>query len=413
MNIDTLENDPLINVLMQYHGSINKLIQRGAIIDHRQGEFVMAKIPASAIRAISNIEGVVQMELSKPVKYELDVSRNAIGVNLAHNTFPYRGNGIVVGIIDTGIDYDNDAFKTADLSTSRIQYIWDQTIDGDPPSTPSYLHFGTEWNNAEINAGGLAHIDKAGHGTRVAGIIAGNGKSSLGQTDFIGIAPEADLVVVKILVEEKDPIWFPENSFWENVLKGIRYIKEKAKELNKPWVINLSIGGNHGPRNGTSSFEKWMGEYINNSEYRNDGRIIVKSAGNNGYDPTMPNPDQKRKIHAGRTGPASVDFEITDIQPTGNTFAVEIYFPQEDVFSVTIQSPNGYVVGPIEKSDDPRLSNIDGGATLDGWISVSNGGRNANVSQYAERVDDIAIITISDNEEHTGIPGPPADGTWT
>ncbi len=395
LGIKSAENDPIVHVIMEYNGSLNKLKHLN-VVGSQRGSFITAEFPLSKLDEIKKLDGVVEIELSKGVYPELDLSRGVVFANLAHNSFAYRGNGIIVGIIDTGIDYNNDAFKTADLSSSRIQYIWDQTSDGASP--PGYT-YGTEYNNIMINSGLVAQKDDHGHGTHVTGIIAGNGQSGQGQTNFIGIAPEADIIMVKFL-DEKEYDYFPiDNPFSYRVLDGIAYIREKAMEANKPYVVNLSLGLRSGQRNGNSVFERAVAEEINNQNFRNDGRIIVKAAGNAGYDPTHPDAREENKIHAGGNTPGNVQFDVTHIQYNNNQIGVELYLPKGSGYSIQITSPNNYSMGPVAKYY------WDGGPTPDGWIMVSHS---------ASDIKNEAICTIIlGDSEVTGEEATLAAGTWT
>ena len=120
-----------------------------------------------------------------------------------------RGKGTLIGIVDSGIDYENAEFRNED-GTTRIVSLWDQSVNGRPPA--GYLA-GTEYTREQIDAA-LATEDKevrrqmvktsdvSGHGTAVAGIAAGNGRGSEGRR-FRGAAPEAELIIVKMGAPER------------------------------------------------------------------------------------------------------------------------------------------------------------------------------------------------------------------
>lgn len=186
----------------------------------------------------------------------LGVTRNAASADLAN----VDGTGVVVGIVDTGIDFRHADFVTSGGAT-RLKWLWDQTDVAGPapsgfPCTNQITPFvendcGTEWTNAQLNAslpsgGPVREIDKAGHGTHVAGIAAGNGRATGGGVPagtFVGLAPKADLIVVK--TDFSTP----------GIIDGINYIVARAAALGERAVINLSLGGQIDPHDGTSIFD--------------------------------------------------------------------------------------------------------------------------------------------------------------
>ena len=186
------------------------------------------------------------------------------------------GKNVIIGIIDSGIDYMHPDFIDNN-NTSRILYIWDQTINNINKIPEGFTH-GVEFTNQDINQAIssnnpyeiVPHVDTIGHGTAVAGIAAGNGRSSNGQN--IGVAPEASLIIVKL--GEKG---FPSFARTTEFMRGLKYIVDKAQKLQMPVCINISYGTNDGPHNGQSLFEN----FIDNISQRWKTSIIVAS-GNEG-----------------------------------------------------------------------------------------------------------------------------------
>ena len=154
-----------------------------------------------------------------------------------------RGKGTLIGIVDSGIDYENAEFRNED-GTTRIVSLWDQSVNGRPPAGYSA---GTEYTREQIDAA-LATEDKevrrqmvktsdvSGHGTAVAGIAAGNGRGSEGRR-FRGAAPEAELIIVKMGAPREGG--FPRTT---ELMRGVDYIVRKAVELRRPVAINISFG---------------------------------------------------------------------------------------------------------------------------------------------------------------------------
>ena len=168
--------------------------------------------------------------------------------------FPLLGKGVLLGIVDSGIDYENPDFRNAD-GTTRIAALWDQTVETGLP--PAGYNVGTEFTSQQINAAlqTAGHEERfrlvpsrdiSGHGTAVAGIAAGNGRGSQGGR-YRGVAPEAELLIVKMGIPGE--YGFPRTT---QLMRGVDYIIRKAEELKKPVAVNISFGntyGSHEPYN--------------------------------------------------------------------------------------------------------------------------------------------------------------------
>lgn len=194
----------------------------------------------------------------------LDIADTKSGVSQVWNTVKdqrgraVRGQGTLVGIVDTGIDYRNPDFKNAN-GTTRIKYIWDQTSRG---KVPTGFAYGNECASTAINNGSCAERDVEGHGTHVAGIAAGNGRSS-NPPRYVGVANQADIAVVKLRATKET-----------DIVDGCRYLIQKAQQLREPLVINLSLGADGEPHDGSGT----VGQAL--SQLTASGRIVVAAAGN-------------------------------------------------------------------------------------------------------------------------------------
>jgi Subtilisin-like serine proteases len=135
----------------------------------------------------------IPLEIGEPHNDTMRINNRINDVHNGLSPLPsgYSGNGVIIGFIDTGIDFNNADFKNPNGST-RIISLWDQTIAG----TSTKFGYGTDWDSTEINAGlPSAHNDQYGHGTTVAGTGAGNG---LANGKNKGVAYNADLIVVEV-----------------------------------------------------------------------------------------------------------------------------------------------------------------------------------------------------------------------
>ena len=248
--------------------STNLVLSYGGKVGTIAGDIFTAEIPVSSIKDIALKNEISYMEASHQMHICLDSSRSDIKADLVQNGYnlpqAYKGDNVILGFVDTGIDWRHADFKTSD--TTRVLNIWDMSGIGTPPSGYSY---GMEYTQAQIIANQCLEQDVEGHGTHVAGIAGGNGSASL-NGKYTGIAPNANIIFVK--GERSDSSGFAD----ADVIDGCNYIFTKAQALGKPAVINLSLGGQSGPHDGTSLYEQSL------SNLTGAGKIIVAAAGNDG-----------------------------------------------------------------------------------------------------------------------------------
>lgn len=189
----------------------------------------------------------------------LDLALPLTGTNLAHLGAigldqALQGQGVLIGIVDTGIDLQHRDFW--DQGRCRVLEVWDQELN-------------RFYTAAQIEAGQSGPRDADGHGTHVAGIAAGNGASAPGDAaggPFVGHAPQADLLVVASSLLEAD------------ILRAAEWIFQTALELGRPCVLNLSLETHLGAHDGNSLFENEL------EALSGPGRLIVCAAGNSADD---------------------------------------------------------------------------------------------------------------------------------
>lgn len=225
-------------------------------------------IPVDRIEALGAVDGVRQVQAGQRGQINMDLSRKAIKMDSVQDYGPLdarvpslRGEGVVVGIVDGGIEYAHPNFYDPDDAGSfRIRRVWSQREKGTPPVGYDY---GAEFTTKDDILKAEYSKDNETHGTHVAGIAAGTGCG----TEFKGIASKADMVVV------------PTTLVSGEVLDGVKYIYDYAVSVGKPCVVNLSIGAHVGPHDGTSAFDRAL------DEMKAPGFIVVGAAGNEGDKP--------------------------------------------------------------------------------------------------------------------------------
>lgn len=251
----------------------------GIVVNSVLPSFVTAWATLEQIERLSTFADVRYISAPAEDRLQNDISVAASGAALLHagrlNNTVYKGKGTIVAVFDTGIDWDHPDFRNpTDQTKSRILRLWDQTITagaGEVP--PAGFSYGVEYTQAQINdeldgtpANLVREKDINGHGTHVAGTAAGNG-SALSSKKYTGMAPEADLIIIK-----GGDGSFPQS----NTVDAITYLKGLANTLGRPIVLNMSIGGQDGPHDGTLAHEQAVDDFTGSGT----GRVIVISAGN-------------------------------------------------------------------------------------------------------------------------------------
>ncbi|NJM14978.1 MAG: S8 family serine peptidase [Bacteroidales bacterium] len=353
------EDDPIVSVFLDYEGNIDSLLNNNVSIGTRIGSLMTARFPLSKFEFISNLTGVKKIELGKPLHKFLDKSLGIIKADLAGLDFNKTGEGVVVGIIDDGVYHQHPTFSE-DGSGTRIKHLWDMTSELCNTSPPINFDYGCAWNSSHVTGKQCLMQDGSNHGTGVAAIAAGNGRSeyATGATPFIGISPKADLVVVKILPANyvHDRI----TNTTTSVIDGLKFISDKAISLNKPWVANISVGSYFGPRDGSSLYERMVFDIVNQPSY-GKGRIVVCAAGNNGYSATEKNYEDR--IHSRGTASGEKTFVVNSSNETSEVrteqMVIEIFFKESTSYSFSLISPNK-TYGPLNPGEFYFGDNTDG-----------------------------------------------------
>lgn len=260
------------------------------------------------------------------------------------------GQCTLVGIIDTGIDYQHPAFRNEDGST-RIFSIWDQTDQSSTP--PEGFTFGSEYSRQQINAALLSNdalslvptSDADGHGTAIASIISGSIHSD---NSFGGIVPYSELIVVKLKQAKqnlKNIFFIPEDKlcFQESdIILGIRYLITIAKKMARPLVICLAMGSSQGSHDGQGV----MSEYLENL-VRLSGINISIAAGDEGN-------RNRHYFENINSAPYGTGFQL-NVDGDDKKFAIEIWPSVPGRPAIEIISPNQMTTGRIEPSFEECL----------------------------------------------------------
>lgn len=305
------------------------------------GEFSIIYIDTDNLNLITSIIGGNRPELLPVVFGPLGrPNLEAAGIAPMHGQ-PYltlKGQGVLLGFVDTGIDYTQKAFMYED-GASKIKYIWDQTIDGAPPDG---LHFGTEYTDTQINQALSAedpfsvvpHRDNVGHGTFLASVAASRDDGL-----YVGAAPDADIIAVKLRKARKfllDEYLVPEaqESVFESVdiMLGVDYIVNRADALNRPVAICIGLGSNIGGHDGFNPLEEYLSSVSNRA-----GVCVSVAAGN----------ESQARHHCQGVLSAKGSSHNIDIKVAEGSggFWLGIWNSAADRLSVAVRSPTGEVIG--------------------------------------------------------------------
>lgn len=357
------------DLIVKYSGSLEAVRGLAVSVNEMVNEYAVVTVAESRIPLLSQLAEVEYIEKPKRLFFQVENGKRVSCIsNVQQAPFSLRGKGVLVGIVDSGIDYTLDDFRNMD-GTTRIYSLWDQSIAGNPP--PGY-EVGTEYTREEINlaltAGNVQERrqivpsqDVSGHGTAVAGIAAGSGRrAAMGQpgqgavggqglaggqgmqvvqgtqagqslqNSQVGVAPESELIVVKMGNPRSDG--FPRTT---ELMMGVDYIIRKAQELGMPVAVNISFGNTYGSHDGTSLLERYLDDISNYWK-----SVICVGSGNEG-------------TTAGHTAGVltmgkeqEIQFGVQESEPTVN---IQIWKSYVDEFGISIVSPSGVRVGPIQE----------------------------------------------------------------
>jgi len=273
------------------------------------------------------------------------ISLEEVGVDRLR-TIPYLsflGQGILLGFIDTGIDYMNPLFKNVN-NTTRIVSIWDQTIEN-PQASEDIFYYGTEYAREQIdlalqNDSPMSIVpskDDIGHGTTLAGLAGGSYSKA---NDFSGVAPSSEFVIVKLKEANpnlRDFFLVPSNVTCyssDDIMFGLQYLVNVSKKENKPIAICIGIGTNQGDHLGLDTLSNMISSLANQV-----GISIVIASGNEGNSGHHYYGEIDKT-----TGNTVVELNVGENE---NDFTMELWGNTPGTYSIDITSPSGEFIPRI------------------------------------------------------------------
>ena len=324
------------DVIILYSGTLERVSETAESVTPLLKNFAIVRIREENIEKLASLEEVIYIEKPKRLFFEVADGRRVSCIDAVQTPrFRLTGKGVLIGVIDSGIEYANADFRQEDGAT-RIRFLWDQTVEGTPPEG---YRIGSEFSAEQINEAlqqpnrtmrlqKVPSVDISGHGTAVAGVAAGNGKNSGGR--YRGTAPDAELIIVKL--GNPGGVGFPRTA---ELMQAVDYIVQKAEMLQMPVSVNISFGNTYGAHNGTSLPERFL------DAAAQIGRTLISvGTGNEGAE-------------AGHTSGFVREGEETSVplgvQERQGAFSLQIWTDYTDVIGVTIKTPSGERVSPIRE----------------------------------------------------------------
>ena len=336
-------------LIVRYNGSLESLRDEGIRVDELAAGYAVLVVPESRIEQVSAMEQIVYIEKPKRLFFASNMARAASclstiqtssgsgtgGVGAGAGVISglesgLTGKGVLVAVIDSGIDYFHPDFRNPD-GTTRIGLLADQ--DRDRIYTREEINAALETGSRTSALALVPSTDPSGHGTAVAAIAAGNGREGNGV--YRGVAYESELMVVKLGTPLTDS--FPRTT---QLMKALDLVVRRAQDMNRPLAVNISFGNTYGSHDGTSLLETFI------NDMSGIGRnVIVAGTGNEGTGAGH---------RAGSLVMGQEENAQLSIAPYETGMGVQLWKSYVDQFSIRLVTPSGEIIGPIDSRLGPQ-----------------------------------------------------------
>lgn len=346
LNVGYIPSEKAWELIVRYEGSLNRVRALGATVTELINNYAIIIAPENVIDTLANLEEIIYIEKPKRLNFAIENGKRVSCIDSVQEAPFYlgetakeginlTGEGCLLGIIDSGIDYNHKDFLDSD-GNSRILELWDQSIEMSPPKAPAGYNRGTLYTKEDIDRvlkipmterGRLVEsTDISGHGTAVASIAA-------------RVAPNAKLIVVKLGIQERNG--FPRTT---QLMEAIDFCVKKGLWYGRPIAINISFGNNYGSHDGMSL----LSTFIDSAS--NIGRnVIAIGTGNEGASSlhtsgkVLPNGQENVQLAVGR-------FE--------KNISIQLWKTYGDEFKITLISPGGVEVSIEDRFRTSVVVNI-------------------------------------------------------
>lgn len=313
-------------LIVKYNGDLSVLAEAfpEIIIEELSNEYAILIVPQSLIEPLTGFSQIEYIEKPKRLYFSVNAAKRVSCINPVQTGGKnLTGKGVLVAVIDSGIDYFHDDFRNEDGST-RILYLWDQ--EQGTVYTQEQINEALREPNRQAGYRLVPSRDVSGHGTAVAAIAAGNGREQGGI--YRGVAYESPLIIVKLGNPDRES--FPRTT---ELMRALDFVIRTSVDMNMPVAVNLSFGNTYGSHDGTSLLETFIDDIGNYGK-----NVIVAGTGNEG----------SRMGHTSGFLTAGEPREIEMAVSAYETgFGVQIWKHYADVFDITLINPGGISSGSI------------------------------------------------------------------
>lgn len=320
------------DLIVKYVGNLDEVRALGGNVYELSNGYAIITVPATLVDRVSDLDKVIFVEKPKSLEFAVIKEKTASCINFVQvpdSVIGGReglfGEGVIIGIADSGIDYTNPAFLNAD-NTTRILLLWDQV---------SNTVFTREQINEALKSENPYEIvnsrDISGHGTHVAGIAAGNYAEN--KEENLGIATKSELIIVKM----KEPSG---NSFPKTIelMEAVDFIVKEANRFGRPFVVNLSFGNTYGSHDGTSLISTYFDSVIDSNRM-----VMVIGTGNEGN--SAGHAGDTLQVYANDRSSVNndlpeekIELQVSDYQ---RAFGIQLWKNFVDIWGISLTTPSG------------------------------------------------------------------------
>lgn len=347
------ETDNSWDLIVKYQGNLDRVRAMGVSVKELSGGYAILNVPELLVDEVSNLEEIIFVEKPKSLEFGVLNGKRVSCINQvqipdfsAGTQFQGAvisgegglfGEGVIIGIADSGIDYTNNAFRNAD-GTTRILKLWDQVTD---------TVFDEEQINEALNVENPYNLvnsrDVSGHGTHVAGIAAGNYAEN--RNNNLGIATKSRLIIVKMAEPAGNS--FPKTT---QLMEAVDFIVKQSNEYGMPFVVNISFGNTYGSHDGTSLLSTYFDSVIDSNKM-----VMVIGSGNEGdsaghaggyIDNTGRAENSNSRLLDNDNGTATIELQVSEYQ---GSFGIQLWKNYVDIWGIRVTAPSGISTSMIDR----------------------------------------------------------------